>query len=74
MMGMGEAPIGRALRALGLGGSVDRGAPTELSLVPPNPWPGDATRGRAMLGSLITLGGDAILAEGSAFSLCALPL
>jgi uncharacterized heparinase superfamily protein len=71
MMGIGEAPIGRALRALGLGGSVDRGAPTQLSLVPPNPWPGDATRGRAMLGGVFALGGDTVVADGSAWDAAA---
>lgn len=69
MTGTGEAGIGRALRALGLGGSLERGAPASLALVPPNPWPGDATRGRAMLGNSINLGGEAVVAEGSPWDL-----
>jgi len=67
MVSTGEAGIGRALRALGLRAAGERGAPASLTLVPPNPWPGDATRGRAMLGNLITLGGETVVAEGSAW-------
>ncbi|HLG86502.1 MAG TPA: heparinase II/III family protein [Alphaproteobacteria bacterium] len=65
MIGLGEAPIGRALRALGLAGAADRDTPTELSVVPPNPWPGDATRGRAMVTGVFAVSGDTVIAEGS---------
>lgn len=65
MIGLGEASIGRALRALGLRGSGEGDLPTELSVVPPNPWPGDAARGRAMATGVFAFSGDTVIAEGS---------
>ena len=65
-----EAGLGRALRALGLGGlgfggQGFRNPPVALTVVPPNPWPGDAARGRAMLGNAITQANETVAAEGS---------
>ena len=60
-----EAGFGRALRAFRLPGSLQKQAPTALLLVPPNPWPGDATRGRTMLANTITLEGQTIQVKGS---------
>ena len=73
MIGAGEAPIGRALRALGIGVPAERGAPTELTLVPPNPWPGDATRGRAMLAGVYSEGGETVVVDQSAWDAVAGP-
>ena len=67
MIGLGEAPIGRALRALGLSSAAERETPTELSVVPPNPWPGDATRGRAMVTGAFAFSGETVIPEGSAW-------
>jgi len=45
--GVSEAGFGRALRAFRLTNPLQGPMPTALKLVPPNPWPGDATRGDA---------------------------
>jgi len=60
-----EAGFGRALRAFRLPGSLQKQAPSSLLLVPPNPWPGDATRGRTMLANTITLEGQTVQVKGS---------
>jgi uncharacterized heparinase superfamily protein len=61
----GDAGFGRALRAFRFAGSLKRAAPASLLLVPPNPWPGDAARGRAMLAGQILLAGEMVTPAGS---------
>jgi uncharacterized heparinase superfamily protein len=63
--GVSEAGFGRALKAFRLTNPLQGPTPTALKLVPPNPWPGDATRGRTILGGLIVLAGEAVTALGS---------
>ncbi len=62
---MSEAGFGRALRAFRLAGPLQGAAPSSLILVPPNPWPGDATRGRTMLTNVIALAGETVAVSGS---------
>jgi uncharacterized heparinase superfamily protein len=64
MTSMSEAGLGRALRAFRFTGSVQNAVPASLIVIPPNPWPGDAMRGRAMLANAITLAGESISVEG----------
>jgi len=63
--GLREAGLGRALRGFRFASPLQGQTPSALTLVPPNPWPGDATRGRTMLGGLIVLAGEAVTALGS---------
>lgn len=65
MTGASEAGFGRAFRAFRLPGSLQKQAPTGLLMVPPNPWPGDATRGRTMLANTIAMAGETIQVKGS---------
>jgi uncharacterized heparinase superfamily protein len=65
-MAMSEAGLGRAIRAFRFAtGPLNGAPPASLLLVPPNPWPGDATRGRTMLTNQIALAGETIVASGS---------
>jgi uncharacterized heparinase superfamily protein len=64
---IGDAGFGRRFLGLGIGGPRPGAGPVALIVVPPNPWPGDATRGRAMLGNIITLAGESIAIDKSAW-------
>jgi uncharacterized heparinase superfamily protein len=68
MTGVDDAGFGRALRAFRFAGALHGPAPSALSIVPPNPWPGDATRGRTMLANVITLAGETVTISGSPWS------
>ena len=63
----GEAVFGRALRALGFGANAEYGERIGLSFVPPHPWPGDAARGRSILGNTIELAGQSVAITHSAW-------
>jgi uncharacterized heparinase superfamily protein len=65
VLGVSEEGFGRALRAIRLAGPLQRAASGGLTLVPSNPWPGDATRGRAILGGTITLAGETVSVSAS---------
>jgi uncharacterized heparinase superfamily protein len=65
-----DAGFGRAFRALRLSGA-QAAQPASLIVVPPNPWPGDASRGRAMLANSIVLAGQSISSEGSPWTVAA---
>lgn len=65
MTGLSDAGIGRAIKALRLPGPLQGPTPTALTLVPPNPWPGDAQRGRTMLGGQIVLAAETVTVTGS---------
>ena len=65
MTGVSEAGFGRALKGFRLASPLRGAAPSALTLVPPNPWPGDATRGRTMLTNVIALAGQTIMVTGS---------
>jgi uncharacterized heparinase superfamily protein len=69
--GVGDAGFGRAFRAFRFTSSLRNAVPASLTIVPPNPWPGDAIRGRTMLGNVIALGGESISVEGSPWSVAA---
>ena len=62
---MSEAGFGRAIRAFR---PLKSAAPSALLVVPPNPWPGDATRGRTMLTNVVALAGETIMVTGSAWN------
>jgi uncharacterized heparinase superfamily protein len=62
---MSEAGFGRAIRAFR---PLKSAAPSSLLVVPPNPWPGDATRGRTMLTNVVALAGETIIVTGSAWN------
>jgi uncharacterized heparinase superfamily protein len=63
--GVSEAGLGRALLGFRFSSPLKGAAPSALTLVPPNPWPGDATRGRTMLTNVVVLAGQSILVTGS---------
>ncbi len=65
MTGVDEAGFGRAFRAFRIAGALSGPAPSALAVVPPNPWPGDATRGRTMLAHVIALAGETVAVTGS---------
>jgi len=60
-----DAGFGRAFRALRFASPLQGMTAAALTLVPPNPWPGDATRGRTMLAGQIALAGETIDAGNS---------
>jgi uncharacterized heparinase superfamily protein len=66
--GTGEAGLGRAIRAFRLPGPLKAAAPSALLIVPPNPWPGDAQRGRTMLTNVVALAGETVTVVGSAWN------
>ncbi|MEE8271796.1 MAG: heparinase II/III family protein [Alphaproteobacteria bacterium] len=56
------------LRALAYGSPIysltlGRSGPRDLALVPPDPWPGDAARGAALVGGEYGFAGETVLAE-----------
>lgn len=65
MTGTSEAGLGRAIRAFR---PLKAAAPSALLLVPPNPWPGDAQRGRTMLTNIVALAGETVTVVGSAWN------
>ncbi len=71
MTSAGEAGPGRTFRAFRFTSMSRQAAPGSLTVVPPNPWPGDALRGRTMLANVIGLAGESIAVEGSPWSIAA---
>ncbi len=68
MIGVSEEGFGRALRAIRLAGPLRGPSSAGLTLVPSNPWPGDAARGRAILANSIALAGEIVAPSGSPWS------
>ncbi len=68
MTGVSEAGFGRATRAFRLLSPLKGAAPSSLLIVPPNPWPGDAQRGRTMLTNVVALAGETVMVNGSPWS------
>lgn len=65
MTGVSEAGFGRALKGFRFPSPLKGAPPSELILVPPNPWPGDATRGRTMLTNIVNMAGQTVAVTGS---------
>jgi uncharacterized heparinase superfamily protein len=65
---MSEAGLGRAIRGFRLPGPLKGSTPSALLHVPPNPWPGDAQRGRTMLTNIVALAGETVTVIGSAWN------
>jgi uncharacterized heparinase superfamily protein len=65
---MSEAGLGRTLRSFRFPSPIKSPAPAALILVPPNPWPGDAVRGRTMITNVVALAGQTIMVTGSPWS------
>jgi uncharacterized heparinase superfamily protein len=63
--GVSEAGFGRAIRAFRFPSALKGAAPSSLLIVPPNPWPGDAQRGRTMLTNVVALAGETVIVNGS---------
>ncbi|MBP2292368.1 heparinase II/III family protein [Azospirillum rugosum] len=57
--GVAQIAFGNPIYKLTLGGR----APTALSIVPPDPWPGDATEGSALLAGVFRLGGQTVTVD-----------
>jgi uncharacterized heparinase superfamily protein len=62
---MSEAGLGRTLRGFRFPSPIKSPAPSALILVPPNPWPGDAVRGRTMITNVVALAGQTVMVTGS---------
>ncbi|AWK87690.1 heparinase II/III family protein [Azospirillum thermophilum] len=60
--GVTQIAYGNPLYALMLGGR----APTTLAVVPPDPWPGDATDGSALLAGVLRFAGQTIAIDPTA--------
>jgi uncharacterized heparinase superfamily protein len=71
MNGIAESGIGRAFRGLRLPGPLQGPPPSELTFVPPNPWPGDSSRGRTMLGGSILLAAETVTTTDSPWNAAA---
>ncbi|WP_448204388.1 heparinase II/III family protein [Azospirillum sp. sgz302134] len=54
--GVAQIAFGNPIYKLTLGGR----SPTALAIVPPDPWPGDATEGSALLAGMVRLAGQAV--------------